>query len=238
MTTVRAHCLADLTAPPPPSRTGLPFGRNPRSRPQPPPAPPLRARSTPHFAAGSYLVVFHPRRRRSAHCLFHCLREVVRIATKELRGSALRRFMAEIVRKLGRGGQRTAAREFGWSRDTIRKGEHELATGIECVDGRCGKRAGIDERLPNLKADIKDVVGCWSQTDPRFRTTQRYSRLSVPEVAKRLVRDKGYEDRQLPSNETIRKLMHELGFRPRKVRKAKPKKKSRKPTRSSASCSK
>jgi len=152
------------------------------------------------------------------------VREVVGSATKELRGAALRRFMAELVLKLGRGGQRKAAHEFGWGRDTIRKGVHELRTGIECVDGRCGKRAGVDARLPNLKADIKQVVECWSQTDPRFRTTQRYSKLTVPQVAKRLVRDKGYDDRELPSNETIRKLMHELGFRPRKVRKAKPKK--------------
>jgi transposase len=163
------------------------------------------------------------------------VREVVLSATKELKGSALRRFMADIVRKLGPGGQRQAANEFRWGRDTIRKGEHELRSGIECVDGRCGNRAGVDERLPNLKADIRDIVECWSQTDPRFRTTIRYSRLSVPQVAQRLVRDKGYDDRELPSNETIRGLMHELGFKPRKVRKARPKKNSRKPTRSSTS---
>ena len=151
------------------------------------------------------------------------IRQVVASATKELRGAALRRFMAEMVLELGCS-QRQAAREFGWGRDTIRKGGHELRTGIECVDGRCGKRAGVDERLPNLRGDIEDIVECWSQTDPRFRTTKRYSRLTVPQVAKRLVRDKGYDDRELPSNETIRKLMHDLGFKPRKVRKAKPKK--------------
>jgi hypothetical protein len=114
-------------------------------------------------------------------------REVIKSASKDMKGSALRRFMADIVRKLGRGGQRKAQRELGWGRDTIRKGEHELRTGIECVDGRCGNRAGVDERLPNLKADINDVVECWSQTDPRFRTTQRYVRLTVLQVAKRLL---------------------------------------------------
>ncbi len=166
------------------------------------------------------------------------VREVIESASKGLKGVALRRFMAEIVRKLGRGGQRKAQRELSWGRDTIRKGEHELRTGIECVDGRCGIRAGVHDRLPNLKADIMDLVECWSQTDPRFRTMQRYSKLTASQVAKRLVRDKGYDDRELPSNETIRKLMHELGFRPRKVQKAKPKKSSRKPMRSSASCTK
>ena len=98
-------------------------------------------------------------------------REVIKSASKDLNGSALRRFMADTVRKLGRGGQRKAQRELGWGRDTIRKGEHELRTGIACVDGRCGNRAGVDERLPNLKADIKDVdptgqAGC---IRPRLR---------------------------------------------------------------------
>jgi len=170
--------------------------------------------------------------------LTESVREVVEFAMQELKGAARRRFMAEIVLKLGSGGQRKAAREFGWGRNTIRKGGHELRTGIECVDGRCGTRAGVDERLPNLRADIKDIVECWSQTDPRFRTTERYSKLAVPQVAKRLVRDKGYGERELPSNETIRRLMHELGFRPRKVRKANPKKNFRKPTLSSASSTK
>ena len=153
------------------------------------------------------------------------LRKLVDFATEQLKGSALRRFMAQVVRELGRGGQRRAQEQFGWSRDTIRKGEHELSTGVECIDGRCGSRASVDDRLPNLKADINELVECWSQTDPRFRTPQRYSKLTVSQVAKRLVHDKGYDDRQLPSNETIRKLMHALGFRLRKVRKARPKKK-------------
>ncbi len=61
------------------------------------------------------------------------------------------------------------------------------------------------------------------------------TRFTVTAVVKRLIRDKGYRDQELPSNETIRKLMHELGFRLQKVQKAKPKKRSRRPMPSSAS---
>jgi len=43
-----------------------------------------------------------------------------------LRGHERRRFMARTVHSLGKGGQRLAEKEFGWSRVTIRKGMHEL----------------------------------------------------------------------------------------------------------------
>lgn len=49
---------------------------------------------------------------------------------KELKGSARRLFMARAVKALGKGGQRKANRELGWARKTIRKGTHELESGI------------------------------------------------------------------------------------------------------------
>jgi len=42
-----------------------------------------------------------------------------------LKGSDRRLFMARVVNSLGEGGQRQAAREFGWIRALIRKGQHE-----------------------------------------------------------------------------------------------------------------
>jgi len=52
-----------------------------------------------------------------------------------LKGSARRVFMARAVRDLGAGGQRRAERELGWSRVLVRKGRHELESGITCVAG-------------------------------------------------------------------------------------------------------
>ncbi len=52
-----------------------------------------------------------------------------------LKGSARRVFMARAVRDLGEGGQRRAERELGWNRVQVRKGRHELESGITCVDG-------------------------------------------------------------------------------------------------------
>ena len=96
---------------------------------------------------------------------------------KELKGSAHRVFMARTVQALGPGGQRLAERELGWNRGTMRKGMHELRTGITCCDAvACRGRLRAEERLPNLLADIRDLARGQSQTDPRFRTQRLYTR--------------------------------------------------------------
>ncbi len=48
-----------------------------------------------------------------------------------LTGSARRVFMAQVAQVLGKGGQRRAEVELGWNRGTIRKGRHELDSGLE-----------------------------------------------------------------------------------------------------------
>ena len=53
---------------------------------------------------------------------------------QSLKGSARRLFMARTVKELGPGGQRRAERDLGWSRMTIRKGTHELTSGVTCLD--------------------------------------------------------------------------------------------------------
>src|SRR5260370_1331979 len=88
--------------------------------------------------------------------------------------------MARVVKLLGKGGQSQAKRELGWDRDTIRKGLHELDSGIQCIDNyaaRGCKRA--EEQLPNLLSDMRDIVDGQSQTDPSFESTRLYTRLSA-----------------------------------------------------------
>jgi len=164
------------------------------------------------------------------------MRESIRKAAASLKGHARRVFMAGIVRGLGPGGQRVAQRELGWNRDTIRKGEHELRSGVECVDGRRGATGAkpIDAKLPNLRRDIRDLVDSQCQTDPRFESERLYCRLSAARVSDLLVEKKGYAEVDVPSNETIRKLLNAEGYTLRKVQKTKPKKRSPRPMRSSS----
>jgi Rhodopirellula transposase DDE domain len=153
------------------------------------------------------------------------VKEYLSTTAAELKGSDRRLFMARTVRLLGSGGQRRAERELGWNRVTISKGMHELTSGIRCVDyfsGRGRKRA--EELLPNLLGDIRAIVDGQCQTDPTFQTQRLYTRLTASEVRNQLLR-KGYLDADLPTVETIRQKMHQLGYHLRKVAKCQPKKK-------------
>ena len=154
---------------------------------------------------------------------------------KTLKGSARRIFMARTVKELGPGGQRRAERALGWSRVTIRKGTHELESGLRCVDNFAARgRKRAEDHLPNLLIDITTIVDRQSQTDPQFRTNRLYTRLSAAEVRRQLITHHGYTDDELPTAETIGAKLNGLGYFPRKVAKTQPQKKSPKPTLSSS----
>ncbi len=152
---------------------------------------------------------------------------------KDLKGSALRMFMARTVQALGDGGQRLAERELGWNRGTIRKGQRELKRGIVCVDAFSSRgRKRSEDHLPNLLSDITAVVDSQSQADPQFRTNRLYTRLTATEVRRQLLAQKGYREDELPTAETIMTKLNELGYYPKKVAKSQPKKNYPKPMRS------
>jgi len=162
------------------------------------------------------------------------LKTLVQDTAKQLKGSARRVFQAKTVRELGPGGQRRAEQELGWSRMTIRKGTHELDSGISCVDAfalRGRKRA--EEHLPRLLEDIGAIVDSQSQADPQFRSTRLYTRLSAAEVRRQLIAQKGYTEADLPTAETIGAKLTALGYSPKKVAKTQPQKKSLTPMPSS-----
>ena len=84
--------------------------------------------------------------------------------------------MASVVAQLSRGGQRLAEQELGWNRDLIRKGLHELSSGMTCVDAFSSRgRKCWEERFPELIKDIREICDSHSQTDPTFRTTRLYT---------------------------------------------------------------
>jgi hypothetical protein len=153
---------------------------------------------------------------------------------RSLKGSARRLFMARTVKELGPGGQRHAERALGWSRVTIRKGTHELDSGFTCLDALAARgRKPVEAHLPTLLRDMTAIVDSQSQTDPQFRTTRLYSRLSAAEVRRQLITQHGYTDDGLPTVQTLTTKLNALGYYPKKVAKSQPQKKSQKPTRSS-----
>jgi hypothetical protein len=108
---------------------------------------------------------------------------------------------------------------------------HELESGITCVDAfsvRGRKRA--EEHLPSLLVDIQAIVDGQSQVDPQFRTNRLYTRLDGAEVRRQLIEQKGYQEGELPTVQTIVNKLNALGYYPQRVAKSQPKKRSPKLT--------
>ncbi|WP_242058225.1 ISAzo13 family transposase [Nostoc sp. FACHB-857] len=128
--------------------------------------------------------------------------------------------------ELGYGGQLLAQKELGWDRNTIRKGIKELISGISCIDNYSARgRWKVEEHLPNLLGDIKKLVDSQSQTDPSFKSQRLYTRLTASQVRKLLIEKFGYTDEQLPTEETMRVKLNDLGYRLKRVAKVLPQKK-------------
>jgi len=154
---------------------------------------------------------------------------------KALKGSQRRLFMAKTVAAMGRGGQIWAEAHLGWNRETIRKGMHELRSGMTCADAfHCRRRKPAEDHLPRLLDDIRAIADGQSQADPKFRTNRLFTRISAAEVRRQLIATKGYTDEQLPTQQTINKKLNLLGYRLSKVAKCRPQKKSSRPTPSSS----
>ena len=140
-----------------------------------------------------------------------------------LKGHERRIFMVKVVRLLGPGGQRQAEKELGWNRGTIRKGRRELSSNLRCADAFSARgRKKIEEKLPHLCEDIKAIVDAQSQIDPSFKTQRLYTRLSAAEVRRQLIIQKQYTDASLPSEQTIRRRLNQLGYYPARIAKTKP----------------
>lgn len=156
---------------------------------------------------------------------------LVQATLADLRGSARRLFQARVVRALGSGGQRQAERTLGWNRRTVRKGLLELQHGLHCVDAfRARGRKPAEAHQPHLLRDIQALVDSQSQTDPQFKSTRLYTRLTAAEVRRQLVAQYGYPAEQLPSVSTIARKLNALGYYPSRVKKTQPKKRFPKPT--------
>lgn len=153
-------------------------------------------------------------------------KEFLNETRSKLKGCERRKFMAKVVRLMGKGGQSRAERELGWDRKTIIKGTRELTSGFDCIDNFAGRgRHGIEVKLPNILDDIKEIVNPVSQCDPTFHSTDLYSPITAEEVHRRLIEVKNYQPDQLPTVRTISNKLNKIGFRLKKVTKCKPKKK-------------
>jgi hypothetical protein len=148
------------------------------------------------------------------------------LAAAQLTGAKRRAFQAEMTEQYCGGNARQAERMFGWGRETIEVGLAERRTGIPCLGAQAvfrGRQRGEDHQ-PQAAAALRALAEAQAQQDPTFRTPLASTRLTAnAAVAAR--RAQGLAPEQVPAPSPMATVLNRLGFRLRKVLKAKPHKK-------------
>lgn len=150
----------------------------------------------------------------------------IKLAAKKMAGFQSRQFKAEMTLKYFEGNCRKAERTFGWGRETVKKGIHELKSGYKCVNAnaaRCGAKLW-EVKNPIAANKLIKIAEEHSQQDPSFNSTIAYTRLSAEKAIVELEKA-GCSKEELPSARSMRDILNRMGFRLRRVVKAKPLKK-------------
>ena len=150
----------------------------------------------------------------------------LRLAASKMTGVKRRAFEAEMTLKYCDGNPLQAETTFGWSRRTVALGLAERRTGIMCLGAQSAfsGRKRWEDTHPQVAEALCHLAEAHAQQDPTFRTSLAYTRLTVQATLAAL-RAQGYREGQLPSPSTMAEVLNRLGFRLRKVVKAKPQKK-------------
>jgi len=150
----------------------------------------------------------------------------LRLAASQLTGPKRRAFEAEMTLKYCEGNALMAEAIFGWGRQTVALGLGERRTGIICLGAQAAfsGRKRWEEQHPQVAQALRQLAEAHAQQDPTFRTCLTYTRLTA-QAALEALRDQRYGAEQLPSPSTMAAVLNRMGFRLRKVVKAKAPKK-------------
>lgn len=156
--------------------------------------------------------------------------EDLRLASSKLSGAKRRSFQAEMCLKYCHGSARLSETVLGWNRATVELGLAEQRSGITCVGAQANASGAKrwEERHPEVAQALRELAESHAQQDPTFSSSIAYTRLTAAEALKQLERQ-GFAGEQLPSASTMAAVLNRMGYRLRKVVKAKPQKNSQKP---------
>ncbi|WP_088894916.1 ISAzo13-like element transposase-related protein [Leptolyngbya ohadii] len=144
-------------------------------------------------------------------------------AAQKLTGHRKRDFMAKVAEDYFEGSARKTETALGWNRDSVQLGLHERRSGILCVDNyRARGRHKSEAVLSNLERDIRSLADGQAQADPKFQSPFLYARISAKAVREALIAQKGYDESDLPSRQTIGAILNRLGYRLKKHKKSNP----------------
>lgn len=150
----------------------------------------------------------------------------LRLAAAQMTGATRRAFQAEMTEQYCAGNPRHAERMFGWGRETVEVGLAERRTGVTCMGAQSAfsGRKRWEDRHPQAAAALRSLAEAHAQQDPTFRTALAYTRLTA-KAAVAALRAQGVPKKHVPAPSTMATILNRLGFRLRKVLKAKAQKK-------------
>jgi hypothetical protein len=150
----------------------------------------------------------------------------LRLAASKLTGPERRSFEAEMTLKYCEGNPLMAEAVFGWGRETVALGLAERRSGIICLGAQSAfsGRKRWEEQYPQAAQALRQLAEAHAQQDPTFRTILTYTRLTA-QSALQALREQGYTEEELPSPSTMAEVLNRMGYRLRRVVKAKPQKK-------------
>jgi hypothetical protein len=151
---------------------------------------------------------------------------LIRSGARRLTGYQRRLFQAEVAIELCGGNARQAERRFGWGRDTVATGLHELHGGLRCRENFAARgRQRSEQRAPQLAEAIRAIVEPHAYADPELKSARRYTNLAAAEVRTALIA-RGYPEDRLPGERTMRDILNRMNYRLKRIKKGKPLKKT------------
>jgi Rhodopirellula transposase DDE domain len=150
----------------------------------------------------------------------------LRLAATQMTGAKRRALQAEMTEQYCAGNSRQAERLFGWGRETVEVGLAERRTGLTCMGAQSAfsGRKRWEDQHPQTAAALRALAEAQAQQDPTFRTPLAYTRLTA-KAAIAALRAQSVPKKHVPAPSTMATILNRLGFRLRKVLKAKPQKK-------------
>lgn len=160
-------------------------------------------------------------------------RRAILLAATLLTGHKRRRFQAEMANMYCGGSARLAETAFGWGRDAVHTGLNELRSGIRCVEAFDSRgRKATEELHPTLEGHIRRLVDPHAQSDPKFQTPFAYTRITAKAVREALLAVPDLAG-AVPTRQTVGDILNRLGYKLRRVLKARPQKRFPRPMPSS-----
>lgn len=150
----------------------------------------------------------------------------LRLAATQMTGAKRRAFQAEMTGQYCGGNGRQAERVCGWGRETIEVGQAERRTGVTCLGAQFAfsGRKRWEDHQPQAAAVLRQLAEAHAPQAPTFRPPLAYPRLTA-KAAGAALSAQGVDAQPVPAPSTMATVLKRLGFRLRKVRKAKPQKK-------------